>query len=97
MRARKSRHHWPGGGSVRRHQHRRHPLFFAQGAGHRSSTRSIAIGQYLGFAAVLSVAVAAAFGASFLPEKAISYLGLLPLAVGIKAAVQAWRHPNDPE
>ncbi|MEV4253834.1 cadmium resistance transporter [Spirillospora sp. NPDC049652] len=70
-------------------------LFFAQGAGHRRATRSIAVGQYLGFAAILVVAVAAAFGATFLPEDAIPYLGLLPLALGIKAAVQAWRHRND--
>jgi cadmium resistance protein CadD (predicted permease) len=40
------------------------------------------------------VAIAAAFGATFLPESAIPYLGLLPLALGIKAAWQAWRHRN---
>ncbi|MER7679188.1 cadmium resistance transporter [Streptomyces sp. NPDC096934] len=72
-------------------------LFFAQGAGHPGSSRRIATGQYLGFAAILAVAVAAAFGATFLPEKAIPYLGLLPLALGIKAAVQAWRHRGDSE
>ncbi|MFJ9712103.1 cadmium resistance transporter [Streptomyces sp. NPDC101234] len=72
-------------------------LFFAHGAGHRGSTRRIATGQYLGFAAILAVAVAAAFGATFLPEKAIPYLGLLPFALGIKVAVQAWRHRNDSE
>ncbi|MFF0143067.1 cadmium resistance transporter [Streptomyces sp. NPDC005227] len=72
-------------------------LFFAQGAGYKGSTRRIALGQCLGFAAILAVAVAAAFGATFLPEKAIPYLGLLPLALGIKAAVQAWRHRGDPE
>ncbi|MFE3144471.1 cadmium resistance transporter [Streptomyces scopuliridis] len=72
-------------------------LFFAQGAGHKGTTRNITIGQYLGFAAILAVAVAAAFGATFLPESAIPYLGLLPLALGIKAAVQAYRHRNDPE
>ncbi|WP_433202179.1 cadmium resistance transporter [Dactylosporangium sp. CS-047395] len=70
-------------------------LFFAQGAGHRHAARSIAIGQYLGFAAILGVAVAAAFGATFLPEPAVAYLGLLPLALGIRAAVQAWRHRHD--
>jgi hypothetical protein len=43
-------------------------LFFAQGAGHRGSTRRIVLGQYLGFAAILAVAVAAAFGVTFLPE-----------------------------
>ncbi|MGW6357689.1 cadmium resistance transporter [Streptomyces sp. NPDC055092] len=66
-------------------------LFFAQGAGHRESTRRIVLGQYLGFAAILAVAVAAAFGATFLPESAIPYLGLLPLALGLKAAWQAWK------
>ncbi|MFF2127835.1 cadmium resistance transporter [Streptomyces olivochromogenes] len=49
------------------------------------------LGQYLGFAAILAVAVAAAFGATFLPEAAIPYLGLLPLALGLKAAWQAWK------
>ncbi|MFJ3222232.1 cadmium resistance transporter [Streptomyces sp. NPDC086783] len=66
-------------------------LFFAQGAGHRGSNRRIVLGQYLGFAAILAVAVAAAFGATFLPESAIPYLGLLPLALGLKAAWQAWK------
>ncbi|QRP48426.1 cadmium resistance transporter [Amycolatopsis sp. FDAARGOS 1241] len=70
-------------------------LFFAQGAGHRGATRRVALGQYLGFIAILAVAVAAAFGATFLPEWLIPYLGLLPLALGIRAAGQAWRHRHD--
>ncbi|MFI0775875.1 cadmium resistance transporter [Streptomyces sp. NPDC021212] len=70
-------------------------LFFAQGAGHRGSTRRIVLGQYLGFAAILAVAVAAAFGATFLPESAVPYLGLLPLALGLKAAWQAWKDHHD--
>lgn len=65
-------------------------LFFAQGAGRHGSARRIAIGQYLGFSAILAVAVAAAFGATFLPESAIPYLGLLPLALGLKAAWQSF-------
>ncbi|MFJ9344647.1 cadmium resistance transporter [Streptomyces sp. NPDC101733] len=70
-------------------------LFFAQGAGHPGSTRRIVLGQYLGFAAILAVAVAAAFGATFLPPSAIPYLGLLPLALGLKAAWQGWKaHRN---
>ncbi|MEU6398951.1 cadmium resistance transporter [Streptomyces cinnamoneus] len=70
-------------------------LFFAQGAGHRGSTRRIVIGQYLGFAAILAVAVAAAFGAGFLPERAVPYLGLVPLALGLKAGWQAWRQRGE--
>jgi len=72
-------------------------LFFAQGAGHRHTTRTITLGQYLGFAGILGAAVAAAFGATFLPDQAIPYLGLLPLALGIKAAISAWQHRNDPD
>ncbi|MFD7084217.1 cadmium resistance transporter [Streptomyces sp. NPDC059918] len=70
-------------------------LFFAQGAGRPGSTRRIVLGQYLGFAAILAVAVAAAFGATFLPESAVPYLGLLPLALGLKAAWQAWKDHRD--
>jgi cadmium resistance protein CadD (predicted permease) len=70
-------------------------LFFARGAGRPGTTRTIAAGQYLGFLATVAVAVAAAFGATFLPEHAIPYLGLLPLALGIRAAIQSWRHRAD--
>ncbi|MEV7595075.1 cadmium resistance transporter [Streptomyces sp. NPDC089922] len=70
-------------------------LFFARGAGHRGATRRIGAGQYLGFAAILAVSIAAAFGATFLPGSAVPYLGLLPLALGVKAAVQAWRHRGE--
>ncbi|MDX2591483.1 MULTISPECIES: cadmium resistance transporter [Streptomyces] len=70
-------------------------LFFAQGPGHPGATSRIVLGQYLGFAAILAVAVAAAFGATLLPESAIPYLGLLPLALGLKAAWQAWKHRGD--
>ncbi len=66
-------------------------LFFAQAVGHRGSVVRIVAGQYLGFIAILVVAVAAAFGASFLPESAIPYLGLLPIALGLKEAWEAWQ------
>jgi cadmium resistance protein CadD (predicted permease) len=65
-------------------------LFFARGA-----TRNILVGQYVGFAAILVAAVSAAFGATFLPEVAIPYLGLLPIALGIRAAIEAWRQRGD--
>ncbi|MGY1503520.1 cadmium resistance transporter [Streptomyces sp. QTS52] len=70
-------------------------LFFAQGAGHGGSSHRIVLGQYLGFTAILTVAVATAFGATFLPEAAVPYLGLLPLTLGLKAAWQAWKDHCD--
>ena len=65
------------------------------GAGQHGAARRIVAGQYLGFTALLIIAVAAAYGATFLPESAIAYLGLLPLALGLRAAWQAWKdHRN---
>lgn len=71
-------------------------LFFGRsagqhGAGQHHAGRRIVAGQYLGFAAILAISVTAAYGAAFLPESAIAYLGLLPLALGLRAAWQAWQ------
>ncbi|WP_326568588.1 cadmium resistance transporter [Amycolatopsis rhabdoformis] len=70
-------------------------LFFAQGRGRPGTARVVAVGQYLGFLLILGIAAAAAFGATLLPEDFLPYLGLLPLALGVHAAVQAWRHRRD--
>jgi cadmium resistance protein CadD (predicted permease) len=71
-------------------------LFFGRSEGQHSegqhgAARRIVAGQYLGFTALLVITVAAAYGATFLPESAIAYLGLLPLALGLRAAWQAWK------
>ena len=66
-------------------------LFFAQGAGQHGSATRIVAGQYLGFIAILAIAMAAGLGATFLPEGVIPYLGLIPLALGLKAAWRVWR------
>ncbi|MEU5866540.1 cadmium resistance transporter [Nonomuraea sp. NPDC047529] len=70
-------------------------LFFARGAGRLGAAGRIVAGQYLGFLALVAVAVAAGLGATFLPERLVPYLGLLPLALGVKAAWQAWRSRRD--
>ena len=71
-------------------------LFFARGAGQRGTTAKITAGQYLGFGAILAVAVAVTLGAqAFLPESAIPYFGLIPLLLGLRAAWQVWRRRGD--
>jgi cadmium resistance protein CadD (predicted permease) len=60
-------------------------LFFARATGRRHAVRDIALGQYAGFLAILAVAVAAALGATLLPAAVVPYLGLLPVALGIRA------------
>ncbi|MGW1345750.1 cadmium resistance transporter [Kribbella sp. NPDC002412] len=62
-------------------------LFFgqAQRAGRTGAVRIVA-GQYLGFTAILAASILAALGTGLLPEATIPYLGLLPLALGLRAA-----------
>ena len=48
-------------------------------------------GQYLAFTAILAVAIVVTFGARFLPEEALPYLGLLPIALGLRDAWKAWQ------
>src|SRR6476469_9547526 len=66
-------------------------LHFGRARGDRAHRR-IAIGQYLGFGAILAVSVLAAFGLRVLPDRAVAYLGLVPIALGLRAAVIAVRH-----
>ena len=71
-------------------------LFFARGAGQRGTTTRIILGQYLGFAGILGAAVLVSLGAgAFLPPEVIPYFGLVPLALGLWAAWQAWRGDDD--
>lgn len=71
-------------------------LFFARGAGQKGTTLRILAGQYLGFMGILAAAVLVMLGAgAFLPAEAIPYFGLIPLALGLRAAWQAWRSNDD--
>ncbi|UDY38108.1 cadmium resistance transporter [Dermatobacter hominis] len=70
-------------------------LFFGRAAGDPALERHIVIGQYAGFAAIIAVSVVGAFGLQFLPDDAIAYLGLVPIALGIRAAVQTWSARGD--
>ncbi|ANG84138.1 cadmium resistance transporter [Microbacterium aurantiacum] len=71
-------------------------LFFARGAGQRGTTTRILAGQYLGFVGILGAAVLVSLGAgAFLPPEVIPYFGLIPLALGLWAAWQAWRRRHD--
>jgi cadmium resistance protein CadD (predicted permease) len=66
-------------------------LHFGTARGDRAHRR-IVIGQYLGFGAILAVSVLAAYGLRLLPDNAVAYLGLIPIALGVRAAFIAWRH-----
>lgn len=71
-------------------------IFYARGAGTPGTTRKILAGQYLGFGGILLVSVVISLGArSFLPEAALPYFGLIPLALGLYAAWRVWRNRGD--
>ncbi|AWB83185.1 cadmium resistance transporter [Corynebacterium liangguodongii] len=71
-------------------------LFFARGAGEPLAWRRILAGQYVGFAGILAVSLLSAWGAAALfPPSAIPYLGLIPLAIGLKSAWDAYRGEDD--
>ena len=71
-------------------------LFFARGAGQAGTTLRILAGQYLGFAGILAATILVTLGAdAFLPTEAIPYFGLIPLALGLRAAWQAWQGNDD--
>lgn len=65
-------------------------VFFGQAGRSRSAAARVVVGQYLGFAGILGASVVGAAGADLLSEKAIPYLGLLPLLLGLRAAWKLW-------
>jgi hypothetical protein len=69
--------------------------FFGQAAGRGGGVPRVVLGQYLGFIGIMAVAVAGALGAGLLPESVLPYLGLLPLALGLRAAWRLWRERYD--
>jgi len=71
-------------------------LFFARGAGRPGTTAKILAGQYLGFVWILAAALMVTLGARWaLPEEAIPYFGLIPLALGLWAAWEVYRGEGD--
>ncbi len=62
-------------------------LFFAQ----RVPTRNIVLGQSLGFAGIVALSLVGYWAAVSIPGGLFRFLGLLPLAIGIKQLVQARR------
>jgi cadmium resistance protein CadD (predicted permease) len=66
-------------------------LLFAR----RIPARRIVAGQYVGFGAIVAVSLIGAWAALAIPHRWVRFLGLLPLAIGIKQMLQARR--TEPE
>ena len=70
-------------------------LFFARAASRRAAVWRVVAGQYLGFAAILAASVVGALGVRLLPDAVVTYLGLVPLLLGIRAAWRVRRGGDD--
>lgn len=69
-------------------------LFFGQARG-RAGILRVAVGQYVGFMAILAAAVIGAAGVGLLPRPVAAYLGLVPVALGLRAGWRLWRDRHD--
>ena len=57
--------------------------------------RGVVTGKFLGIGFLLLISLLGAYGAQFLPERCLRFLGLIPIALGIKAIIDAWRRDSD--
>ena len=72
-------------------------VFFGRAHGERGAVGRVVVGQYVGFVGILVVSVLGALGAELLPGSWLPYLGLVPIAIGVKEAVQMWRERGRPD
>jgi len=56
--------------------------------------REIVIGQYLGFFVILGISSLGFFSRWFVPLQLIGFLGLVPIILGIKKAINLWWRPK---
>jgi len=66
-------------------------LFFGRRDLDGRQTKRIVVGQYLGFGGIVVISVLTAFGLRTFSPELVVYLGLLPIALGVRAGVQTFR------
>ena len=66
-------------------------LFLAARAHRRPRPWMIWTGQYLGIGALVAVSLLAALGLTLLPDRWVGLLGLVPVALGVKGLIGAFR------
>lgn len=65
------------------------------GAEGKTQVRSVVLGKYVGMGLLVFVSCLAAYGLRFLPQQYIHYLGIVPIALGIKEVITHLRHKGD--
>ena len=69
-------------------------VFFSS-AKNKKEIRSIILGKYIGISLLVLVSVLVSLGLGFLPMKYIGYLGLIPIALGIKEIISNYKKDDD--
>ena len=69
-------------------------LFFAQ-ATTRKQVQSIFAGKYVGIGILVLLSCLGAYGLQFVPEKYIGFLGLIPIAIGIKVGLENFKKSEE--
>lgn len=69
--------------------------FFFSSAKSKKEIRSIILGKYIGIGLLVLVSVLVSLGLGFLPMKYIGYLGLIPIALGIKEIISNYKKDDD--
>ncbi|WP_239090571.1 cadmium resistance transporter [Asanoa iriomotensis] len=70
-------------------------LFLAARSAGRPRPWQIWVGQYAGIGALVAIAGAAALGLTLLPDRWVGLLGLIPLALGVRGLLAAFRATGD--
>lgn len=71
-------------------------LFFSQVDG-EFRNRHVVLGQYLGFATLVALSVLGSLGVLVVPEEWIGLLGLVPIFLGVRAAIRTLRAATEEE
>lgn len=69
-------------------------LFFAE-ADTKKKVCSVVLGKYLGIGVLVLLSVVGAFGLQFMPQQYIRFLGLVPIALGLKELVSFLYNKED--
>jgi len=62
----------------------------------RSRLGIVVLGQFVGFSALLLVSLLGYFGTTLLPQRRVHWLGVLPIAIGIKQLKSGHEEDNSP-
>ncbi|MBR5560060.1 MAG: cadmium resistance transporter [Clostridia bacterium] len=65
--------------------------FFFSAAQSRCELRGVVLGKYLGIGMLVLLSAAGACGLGFFPVRYVRYLGLIPIALGVRALVENMR------